>query len=62
MRDRLLITDQFSNQIAMMTQNGLLGDLFPVVEERSGLIDEVTVGNKKFSLFSNRLEKVIPND
>ncbi|MGB0348056.1 MAG: hypothetical protein ACPGGA_11260, partial [Balneolaceae bacterium] len=49
MRDRLLITDQFSNQIAMMTQNGLLGDLFPVVEERSGLIDEVTVGNKKFS-------------
>jgi hypothetical protein len=61
-RDRLLLTDRYSNQIAMMTQNGLLGELFPIAEERSGLTDEVTIGNTRFSLFWYRLEKVEIND
>ncbi len=55
--DRLILTDRKNEQTIVMTQNGILGEQFPLVDEDTDIIQEVEFGIYVFKLYADRVEK-----
>ncbi len=55
--DRLIITDRVNNQTVILSQNGIIGERFPLVEGEESVIQHVEFGRFSFKLFADRIEK-----
>ncbi|MBO6794335.1 MAG: hypothetical protein JJ895_10530 [Balneolaceae bacterium] len=55
--DRLFLTDRKNGQTIVMTQNGIIGESFPLVDEATDIIQEVEFGIYVFKLYADRVEK-----
>lgn len=56
--DRLIVTDRKNAQTVFLSQNGIIGERFPLLEDDSKLIQNVEIGVYTFKLYSDRVEKI----
>lgn len=56
--DRLILTDKKNEQTVIMTQNGIVGESFPLVDEATDIGQEVEFGIYVFKLYADRVEKI----
>ncbi|MCR9132324.1 MAG: hypothetical protein NXI08_07115 [bacterium] len=55
--DRLIITDRLNKQTVILSQNGIIGESFPLIKGEKLLIQQVEFGRFRFKLFADRIEK-----